>query len=104
MPSTRVPASSRGCIRLFHWRPNEAKALIANLRAAGYQVSYSGTSQSPSVARIQEEAPVAIAIDLSRMPSHGRFVGAWVRGSKSTRNIPLVFGGGDPQIVAKITL
>jgi hypothetical protein len=75
---------------------------MASLRAAGYEVIYSETSQSPSVVKIKEDSPAAIVIDLSRMPSHGRYVGAWVRGSKSTRNIPLVFVGGETEKVAKI--
>ena len=38
---------------------------------------------------------LAVVIDLSRLPSHGRAVAAWLRGSKSTRQIPIVFVGGD---------
>jgi hypothetical protein len=41
-------------------------------------------------------------IDLSRMPSHGRYVAAWVRGSKSIRHIPIVFVDGDPAKVEAI--
>jgi hypothetical protein len=41
-------------------------------------------------------------IDLSRLPSHGRNVGAWLRGSKSTRHIPLIFVAGEPGKVAAI--
>lgn len=76
--------------------------LIAQLKEAGFEAIYSERTQSPSVVRIKKEAPVAIVIDLSRMPSHGRYVGAWVRGSKSTREIPLVFVGGDPGKVERI--
>ena len=98
------PAAPPQRVRLFHWKPDEAKPLIASLRAAGYEVLYSETSQSPSVERIKGEAPAAIVIDLSRLPSHGRYVGAWVRGSKSTRHIPLVFVGGQPEKIARIKL
>ena len=45
---------------------------------------------------------MAVVIDLSRMPSHGKYVGAWLRGSKSTRHIPLVFVGGEAEKVAAI--
>lgn len=101
MPSRSAARQPRR-VRLFHWKPSEAGPLIAQLRAAGYEAIYSETSQSPSVVSIRKEEPVAVVIDLSRMPSHGRYVGAWVRGSKSTRDIPLVFVGGDPAKVAKI--
>jgi hypothetical protein len=82
-------------VRLFHWKSAEAGALIAKLRSAGYEVLYRRETQSPSVREIRDAAPVAIAIDLSHMPSHGRYVAAWVRGSKSIRHIPIVFVDGD---------
>src|SRR5438067_12953176 len=89
-------------VRLFHWRPEEAAPVIAKIREAGYEVVYRRDTQSPSVRQLRDSAPAAIVIDLSRMPSHGRYVGAWVRGSKSTRHIPLVFVDGDPQKVEAI--
>ena len=36
-------------VRLFHWKTEEAKPLIAKLRAAGYEVIYNAQTQSPSV-------------------------------------------------------
>jgi hypothetical protein len=89
-------------VRLFHWRSAEAGPLIAKLRSAGYEVVYRRATQSPSVREIRDAAPVAIVIDLSRMPSHGRYVAAWVRGSKSIRHIPIVFVDGDPAKVEAI--
>src|ERR1700687_1755953 len=83
-------------VRLFHWRSAEAGPLVATLRSAGYEVVYNRGTQPPSVREIRDAAPVAIVIDLSRMPSHGRYVAAWVRGSKSIRHIPIVFVDGDP--------
>lgn len=89
-------------VRLFHWRSQEAAALIAKLRAAGFAVVHHAETQSPSVREIKESGVVAVVIDLSRLPSHGKYVGAWLRGSKSTRHIPLVFVGGDAEKVAAI--
>src|SRR6266567_1026565 len=89
-------------VRLFHWRAAEAGPLIAKLRAAGYDVVHHAETQSPSLREIKESGTVAVVIDLSRMPSHGRYVGAWLRGSKSTRYLPLVFVGGDAQKVAAL--
>jgi hypothetical protein len=89
-------------VRLFHWKAKEAGPLIAKLHAAGYEVVHRAETQSPSVREIKESGAVAVVIDLSRMPSHGRYVGAWLRGSKSTRQIPLVFVGGDAEKVAAI--
>ena len=89
-------------VRLFHWKAKEAEPLIAKLRAAGYEVVHNAETQSPSVREITESGAVAVVIDLSRLPSHGRYVGAWLRGSKSTRHIPLVFVGGEAEKVAAI--
>ena len=89
-------------VRLFHWKAEEASSVIAKLRAAGYAVLYNARTQSPSVREIQESVPAAVVIDLSRMPSHGRAVGAWLRGSKGARHIPLVFVGGDAAKVATL--
>src|ERR1700738_2803626 len=89
-------------VRLFHWKAEEAKPVIAKLRAAGYGGIYSAQPQSPSVRELKESGVVAVVIDLSRLPSHGKYVGAWVRGSKSTRHIPLVFVGGEAEKVATI--
>jgi len=89
-------------VRLFHRRIAEAEPLIATLRSAGYEAVYRGETQSPSIREIRDAAPVAIVIDLSRMPSHGRYLAAWVRGSKSIRHIPIVFVDGDPAKVEVI--
>jgi hypothetical protein len=41
-------------------------------------------------------------IDLTRLPSHGREVGAALRAAKATRFIPLVFVGGEAEKVARV--
>lgn len=89
-------------VRLFHWKSEEAKPLIAKLRAAGYEVIYNTQTQSPSVREMKQSGVVAVVIDLSRMPSHGKYVGAWVRGSKTTRHLPLVFVGGEAEKVGAV--
>ena len=88
-------------VRLFHWRAEEAKPLIALLRAAGYTVDYQG--DKPGTFRtIRENLPAAVVIDLTRMPSHGRYVAAAVRLTKVTRHLPIVFLDGDPEKVERL--
>jgi len=79
-------------VRLYHWKAEEATPLVAKLRAAGYEVVHKPEART-STRELKESGAVAVVIDLSRMPSHGKYVGAWLRGSKSTRHIPLVFCG-----------
>jgi hypothetical protein len=89
-------------VRLFHGKSKEAGPLIAKLQAAGFEVALQAEGQSTSVRKIKESGAAAVVIDLSRRPSHGKYVGAWVRGSKSTRHLPLVFVGGEAEKVAAI--
>lgn len=86
-------------VRLFHWRAEEAKPLIAALRAGGYTVDYPGDKANGSWRSLREKPPVAAVIDLTRLPSHGRYVAAEIRATKSIRHIPIVFVDGDPEKV-----
>jgi len=89
-------------VRLFHWRAEEAKPLIATLRAGGYTVEYPGDKVNGSWRSLRESPPLAAVIDLTRMPSHGRWVAAGIRATKSIRHIPIVFVDGDREKVASI--
>jgi CheY-like chemotaxis protein len=88
-------------VRLFHWRAEEAKPLIALLRAAKFTVEYLG-DQPGTFRSMRENPPDAAVIDLTRVPSHGRYVAAAIRLTKSTRHIPIVFVDGDPEKVERI--
>jgi CheY-like chemotaxis protein len=90
-------------VRLFHWRAEEAKPLIAALRAGGYTVEYPGDKANGNWRSLRERPqPAAAVIDLTRLPSHGRYVAAEIRASKSMRQIPIVFVDGDPDKVEAI--
>ena len=88
-------------IRLIHWSPEQAEARITQLRAAGYEVDYEPMPLALRKA-ILDNPPEAFAIDLTRLPSHGRDVGLSLRQRKSTRYIPLVFLGGEPEKVERV--
>ena len=83
-------------VRLFHWRAEEAQTLVAALRAGGYTVEYPGDKANGSWRSLRENPPLAAIIDLTRLPSHGRYVATEIRASKSMRSIPIVFVDGDP--------
>src|ERR1700733_6351707 len=87
-------------LRIFHWKAEEAAPLIATLKAAGHTVEYQERLSSYREAR--ESPPDAFVIDLSRLPSHGREVAIFLRSSKTTRHVPTVFVGGDPEKVAAV--
>src|SRR5690349_8021316 len=89
-------------IRVLHWKAEEATPLLKELRGAGYQVDYEEKPDHGLLRRLREEPPAAVVIDLSRLPSHGREVATGIRGSKATRQIPIVFVNGDGEKVEAI--
>jgi CheY-like chemotaxis protein len=87
-------------VRVIHWRATEAAPLIEACRGAGFEVEYLEGNGSAVCRAIRTKPPDVVVIDLTRLPSHGREVAGWLRGRKSTRDIPVVFADGDPLKVA----
>ena len=88
-------------VRLIHWKAEESEERAERLRAAGYAVNAAPLS-SAFLRELREDPPAAVVIDLSRLPAHGRDVGAALRQSKSTRHIPIVFVDGEPAKVERV--
>jgi len=89
-------------VRLIHWNADEAEERAELLRAVGYRVDCSPLSGPEALRRLQNDPPLAVVIDLSRIPSQGRDLGIAFRRYKSTRHVPLVFAGGDPVKVERV--
>jgi len=88
-------------LRLISWSP-EAAVHAKALRSAEFQVDATALDTSRLVSRIRDAAPAAVVIDLERRPSHGHAVASLLRSSKSAREIPIVFAGGDAEKVARL--
>ena len=88
-------------IRLIHWNAAEAAERAARLAGERFQVDHTPLDAA-SLRALRDEPPDALVIDLSRLPSHGRDVGAAMRQTKATRAVPLVFVGGDPAKAARV--
>jgi hypothetical protein len=86
----------------IHWKEAEAEEGIRQLRSLGFEVSYEIKMGSPFLRKLRENPPLAVVIDLSRLPSQGRDTGIGIRTQKGTRDIPLLYLGGDPGKVAGI--
>ncbi len=83
-------------VRVIHWRAAEAGPLIAACRGAGFEVEYLDGDGMAICRAIRATAPPdVVVIDVTRRPSHGKEVAMWLRGRKSTRDIPVVFADGD---------
>jgi DNA-binding response OmpR family regulator len=51
---------------------------------------------------ILDQRPLAVVIDLSIRPTHGRELARSLRKTKPTRSLPVVFVGGSPREDAKV--
>jgi len=90
-------------VMLIHWNEAEARERVERLEAAGFDVTAFWDAGGGGALRdVAEDPPDAFVIDLSRLPSHGREVAAWLRARKATRGIPLIFLEGDVEKVARI--
>jgi CheY-like chemotaxis protein len=86
-------------VLLVHWNETEAKQLARALKALGYKPKILFDSEKPNLAEIREHPPELFLIHLSRLPSQGREIAGHFRRAKATRNVPILFVGGDPERV-----
>src|SRR5580704_11802169 len=89
-------------VLVIHWDPVEAGSLCDRVRRDGFEASSYPCRGAEGFRSISENPPDAIVIDLMRMPSYGRTMGALLRERKSTRMIPLVFIAGDPEKTERV--
>ena len=89
-------------IQLIHWNPDELEERAEFLRQAGYSVDTSIPNGPPFLRKLSENLPDAVIIDLSKLPSHGREVAVSIRMRKATRQIPLVFLGGEIEKIERV--
>ncbi len=87
---------------LIHWKKEELGPKIRLLRAAGYSVATEHEDGARAGRNIKANLPDVIVIYLSRLPSHGRETAEYLAGAKATRQVPIVFVGGEPQKVAEV--
>ncbi len=85
---------ARKRVRLVHWKAEEVPERAARLEREGYEVDGEVPGTSIGVRALRASPPDAFAIDLGRLPSHGREVAQALRQSKALRQIPIVFVGG----------
>jgi hypothetical protein len=89
-------------IRLIHWDVDRAGVCAKRIRDAGHKVDSRQLAGPAGLREMRDDPPDAVVIDLSRIPSQGRDLGAALRGYKSTRHVPLVFVDGEPAKVASV--
>jgi hypothetical protein len=88
-------------LRLVSWNPQAAAERALELEKAGFKVQAGPAPTKQLTTHFRDLAPAAIVIDMDKLPSHGRAVGVVLRTTKSTRHLPLVFAGGEPEKVKR---
>lgn len=89
-------------IALIHWKIDEIEVQVEQLANAGYEVDSTLPNGPPYLRRLGEYPPVAVIVDLTRRPSHGREIAMSIRMRKATRRIPIIFIGGVGEKVDRI--
>jgi CheY-like chemotaxis protein len=90
-------------VRLVCWNDELAQQRSAEIARLGYRVDASSLrGTSAFVSHFRTVHPDAVVIDLDRLPSSGREVAIVLRGSKTTRHLPIVFAGGVEEKVARL--
>jgi CheY-like chemotaxis protein len=87
---------------LVHWNAAEAAERVKRLRDEGIEAEPLEAASPAGLRALAARPPDAIAIDLARLPSHGREIGVALRQRKGTRGVPLVFIEGDPEKTARV--
>ena len=89
-------------IRFIHWNVEEGRERALRLRAAGYRVAFEIPKTQEAWKRVRKDVPDAYVIDLDRLPSHGREAALFFRQTKTTRQVPQVFVGGEAEKVKRL--
>lgn len=91
----------KGRIFLIHWNKAEAEEYAETIRSWGWDVDFEFEDGARGGAVIKLNPPDAMVIYLTRLPSHGRTTAEYLVETKSTRNLPLIFVGGEGEALEK---
>ena len=81
-------------ICFVHFGTKDADAWREKLTTAGFAVEVHSGYTTEAMRQWRSDPPHAFAIDLTRLPSHGREVAIALRQSPKTRPVPIVFLNG----------
>ena len=91
-------------IKLIHWDAKQIEIKASELAASGFGVDADIIKSQAYMKALKMNPPDVFVIDLSRQPSRGLEMALYIRLSKPTRNIPIVFVEGEPEKVEKVRL
>lgn len=94
------PAAAR--VLVIHRDVSEAAERARRLREQGFDAEAYTSLGAKGFRAIRANLPAVALIDLTRLPSYGKAMGALLRQSPSLRTIRLVFVEGDPEKTASV--
>jgi CheY-like chemotaxis protein len=89
-------------VQLIHWNADETKERAARLEAAGFEVDFNVPAGMELLRKVKGDPPLAVVIDLTRLPMQGRDIALAIRHYKTTRHVPIVFVDGEPEKVSRV--
>ncbi|MEX1247864.1 MAG: hypothetical protein WEA61_05235 [Anaerolineales bacterium] len=94
-------AMSKGRLFLFHWNRPEAEEYAKGLRGQGWEVDFEWEDGARGGNAVKLNPPDAVVFYHTRLPSHSRATAEYFAQTKSMRNIPLIFVGGEGEALDK---
>jgi CheY-like chemotaxis protein len=85
---------------VVHFNPPNLDKRLARL--SGNDVESLTPKGQADLKPLRESPPDAFVVDLDRRPSEGRSIAVQLRRYASTRNVPIVFAGGEADQVARV--
>ncbi len=92
---------TKGRLFLFHWNKSEAEEYANTLRKEGWEVDLEWEDGARGSTAVKLNPPAAVVFYLIRLPSHSRATAEYLAQTKSTRQIPLIFVGGEGEALEK---
>lgn len=86
---------AKGRVFLIHWNAGEVEGYAEKIRGWGWAVETEAEDGARGGKAIIMNPPQAVVIYLTRLPSHGRETAHYLKERKSTRDIPVIFVGGE---------
>ncbi|MFQ6115302.1 MAG: hypothetical protein ACE5NG_14685, partial [bacterium] len=91
----------KGKLFLVHWNASEAEEYAGRLRSEGWTVEVEAKDGARACKHIKADPPDVVVIYLTRLPSHGRRTGEYLREVKATHNVPIIFVDGKQDAIEK---
>jgi hypothetical protein len=89
-------------VTLIHWDEAEGRELAALARKSGFKVELEHQASPSILKKLRADPPAALVIGLDRLPMQGRDIAIAIRTGRQTRQIPIVFAGGEPAKVKRV--